>query len=1021
MNYKKSIIIAVVALLVSFTSNAQQATGAFIAMDGGMEGQPVGAISKTTSSSKPVATWARSTATGKCTINNIVGTGGRTGNNFLSFNDTITTTTGSVNIVSPALTSGQIVGGASYVIQFYYRATDLQTLPSTTLSVGISNASGTAVVSTSWIPNTVSDNANWLKSTNIVTAANAVTAGTGFSLVKLVGSSTNNAKGIDIDDWVVYPGIVVDTIAPAPPGTATVSNPTANSLTVSWNASVNIDSGGYLVVRYTADPTGQPDPNVNGVYSIGNTVGSGTVAYTGTALTFIDHPLQGNTNYWYRIYTVDKAFNYSTNVLTSGATNGVISSVVYYIDATNGNDTNSGTSPATPWQSITKVNSTKFSPTDSILFKCGEVWSGVTLHPLGSGTSGYPIVISKYGTGNLPRIVADSNGVHNTAGIYLYNQQFITVSNLEVTNNYAASMTDTIITFGVHVVGNNIGLLRGISLINLVVHDVSGAYDSTPQSGGIFCQITGSSTISTFDSLLIQGCTIYNVDRTGIATLSSWEGRDINGDYGTTPWRPSTNVFIRYNNVDSTAGNGIIIRDAQSPVVEHNLVWKCGYKYTGNAIFAFNCNDALIQYNEVAYTVYNPGDVDASALDGDYRCHRTVFQYNYTHDNDGGFAVAVCAPTTGNPGTFDDSTVFRYNISQNDGHHNGGSNNLGMIISVTGQTTNSFFYNNSIYSSTDFNHVILERPWGGTGSVYPNASFFYNNIFYLNQKNPDFAFQQSTNNVLNYNVYYEPLGGTHPIDSNAITTNPQFVTPDGADTGLASAAAYSLLSTSPCINSGITISGAPKYDFFNNPVPYNGATDRGAIQFVGTVPVTLTMFRASADISSNTLLWNTFTEINNTGFEIERSADGVEFTSFSFVATKAINGTSNFPLQYSYIDKSPFSNITYYRLKQIDKNGNIQYSSIVEVINTNIIKNVVSVYPNPVENHVIFFSINNSTLSCYRLSLLNESGMVIMNKEINYQPGQIYQLSIPDGVSSGLYILKVESVNFLKSINLIIK
>ena len=107
MNYKKCIIIAFAAMLVSFTSIAQQATGAFITMDGGMEGQPVGALSKTTSSSKPVATWARSTATGKCTINNIVGAGGRTGNNYLSFNDTLTATTGSVNIVSPALTTGQ--------------------------------------------------------------------------------------------------------------------------------------------------------------------------------------------------------------------------------------------------------------------------------------------------------------------------------------------------------------------------------------------------------------------------------------------------------------------------------------------------------------------------------------------------------------------------------------------------------------------------------------------------------------------------------------------------------------------------------------------------------------------------------------------------------------------------------------------------------------------------------------------------------------------------------------------------
>ena len=1020
MKINKKILFALAAMLVTFTSIAQQATGAFVSMDGGMEGQSVGTLTKTSSSSKPTTVWSRSTATGKTTINSIVGTGGRTGDKFLSINDTVTTTS-SMYVVSPYATPGAIVGAASYVVQFYSRATDGVSYPNTALSVGVSNATATAATFVK-INTDSSSPASWVKSVTVVTAANGpILHDTGFSAFKIAGSATNNAKAIDIDDWVIYAGTAADTIATAAPGAANIANPTSATLNVSWMPSSNVDSGGYLVVRYITDPTGEPDPNINGIYSIGNSIGTGTVAYTGNALNFIDNQLSGNTNYWYRIYTVDKAFNYSSYVLTTGSTNGVLTTTKYYVDATNGNDANPGNSITAPWKSVAKVNSTKFTPGDSILFKCGEVWNGVSLHPLGSGTAGRPIVVSKYGNGNLPKIVADSIGVHNIHAVYLFNQQYITISNLEVTNNYAATMVDTVVTFGVHVVGTNAGVLKGISIKNMVVHDVTGTYGSKPESGGILCQVTGTSNVTTFDSLIIEGCKVYNVDRTGISTQSSWSGRDINGDYGTSPWRPFTHVYIRNNRIDSAAGNGIIIRNSQSPVVEHNIVWKCGIYYTGNAVFTFNCNDALVQYNEVAYTVYNSNDVDASALDGDYRCHRTVFQYNYTHDNDGGFAVVVCAPTTGLPATFDDSTVFRYNISQNDGHHNGGNSNEGQVISVTGQTTNTFFYNNTIYSSNDLNYAVLQRPWGGSGNVYPDATFYYNNIFYLNKKNPVYSFGSSTGTVFDYNLFYQPLGGTHPLDAHELNTDPLFVNPNKGDTGFASLAGYKLQSASPCINSGKTIAGNTKLDFWGNTVPYNGSTDRGAHEFTGVIPVTLSMFRAAAEGTVNELLWNTFTEINNVGFELQKSADGEKFSAFAFVNTQAENGNSNFPLQYTFVDTKPFNGATYYRLKQVDKNGTVHFSEVVLVVNNKAHQDVINIYPNPVINHQLNIVNDNLPQGNYTVSLVELSGKVVFTKGINIRQSDVININLPDNILKGIYIVKIEGYNVNRSQRIFLK
>ncbi|MCX6208311.1 MAG: hypothetical protein NTZ59_02115, partial [Bacteroidetes bacterium] len=387
------IVLSVCLVFVLKTTNAQQGTGSFVTMDGGLEGQTVGQLPNTTSSSLPTSNWTRSSATGSVTIRAISSGTARTGNNFVSINNT--STTGSTNLLSPFATSGAIVGGASYIIQFYYRATDLTTLPNANVTVGVSNASGTAVTNTAYTPNATTNNAFWLKSVNVVTASNGAVPSNGFSNFRIASNAATNGKGIDIDDWVVYAGNNVDNIAPSDPGSVSINNPTGSTLDVSWAASSNIDSGGYLVVRYAFDPNTLPqtNPNTNGIYAVGNALGAGVVAFTGTATSFTDNLLNVSTQYWYRVFTVDKAFNYSNYSQSTGSTNTSVAVVRYFIDATNGNDLNDGKSESTAWKSIAKVNATTFVAGDSILFKCGEVWTGTTLAPKGSGSSSKRIVV----------------------------------------------------------------------------------------------------------------------------------------------------------------------------------------------------------------------------------------------------------------------------------------------------------------------------------------------------------------------------------------------------------------------------------------------------------------------------------------------------------------------------------------------------------------------------------------------------------------------------------------------------
>ena len=676
-----------------------------------------------------------------------------------------------------------------------------------------------------------------------------------------------------------------------------------------------------------------------------------------------------------------------------GAINGSLHSqnINYYIDSVAGSDANTGKSQTAAWQTIAKVNATTFKAGDSVLFKCGSVWSGVTLHPLGSGTIGKPIVVSKYGTGNLPLLKGNTSTVHLPYVVYLNNQQYITISNLEITNNYQESSTATASKRGVYVTAKDFGTVHRVTLKDLVIHDVLGSYYSDVTTGGIFCDITGSSKATWYDSLLIDHCHVYNVDRTGISNQSSWNGnRTITSNSG---WYPSTHLVVQNCEVDSSGSNSIIIRVSQSPIIQYNKVYKSSIRYSGNSIFVFNCNDALIQYNEGSYNVYNAGDADASAFDGDYRCHRTVIQYNYSHDNDGGAWVVVSDPSTN--GTFDDSCIIRYNISQNDCHDSTAQE--ASVVRIAGNITNTTVYNNTIYSSKDAVNLINHCGWGGSKTgVLPDVTNYYNNIFYINKNNAQFSFNSSTGNYFNYNTFYYAPGynGSYPIDANVHASDPKFVNPGSGSDGMNTVDGYKLLSGSPEINSGILLTNHSKTDFWKNKVPATTgvAPSRGAYEYSVIMPVTLVSFTGVTNKHNNVLNWVSTEEINNVGFEVQRSNEGENFTTIYFVPTKTATGNSVGEIKYQFVDERPLLSKNYYRLKQIDRNGSITYSIVICLHNEHDMKASLSVFPNPIHGKSFNIQLDNQPDGKYTVQLVNNVGQIITTKVINYNGGNSVEL-----------------------------
>jgi len=117
-----------------------------------------------------------------------------------------------------------------------------------------------------------------------------------------------------------------------------------------------------------------------------------------------------------------------------------------------------------------------------------------------------------------------------------------------------------------------------------------------------------------------------------------------------------------------------------------------------------------------------------------------------------------------------------------------------------------------------------------------------------------------------------------------------------------------------------------------------------------TLPVTFLSFIAQKNYSQVVLKWSTANEKNNQGFNIERSSDGRNWSKIGSVNSKAINGNSNTDLSYVYNDLQPLAGQNYYRLKQIDLNGIVDYSAIRSVKFDVATKVILT--PNPTNSNI---------------------------------------------------------------------
>ncbi len=166
------------------------------------------------------------------------------------------------------------------------------------------------------------------------------------------------------------------------------------------------------------------------------------------------------------------------------------------------------------------------------------------------------------------------------------------------------------------------------------------------------------------------------------------------------------------------------------------------------------------------------------------------------------------------------------------------------------------------------------------------------------------------------------------------------------------------------------------------------------------LPVTWLYFTGYNRDSYNQLEWATASEFNNDGYEVQRSANGKEFVKIGYVKGK---GTVTTLSHYSFIDNQPESPVNYYRLKQIDFNGQASFSSVIVIRNTKDtrVELLNSVFR---DNIYLFVPGDNSRL---KTRLFDTGGRKMFEQEITSRNNHA-EVHLPP-FASGIYYLQVIS------------
>lgn len=491
----------------------------------------------------------------------------------------------------------------------------------------------------------------------------------------------------------------------------------------------------------------------------------------------------------------------------------------FYLSASTGHDDNDGLSPSTAWQTLSKANSLSLLPGDSLLFRAGDIFPGQLSIRNESGSEAAPILISQYGEGDKPIL----DGIGYESSIHIQNSGHIELSHLSIKNDGGPPQA-----------GESTKLRQGIYIEN------------TFSDGTIFDQYYLHDL--TFENIYPTD-QITDDDQTGvnayaIKTSGSW-GDDINPTrfndfriencFFTRIGRHAVlltainNLDIRNNLFEQVGGAGMVIGNNSSNI----LVEKNTTNYTGSSldsrmagrgsgIWAFRTKNLVVQHNKFMHA---RGIKDSFGMHIDIGNRNVVYQYNYSEDNEGGFAEILGANV---------NVGYRYNLSVGDGWRSRG-NQLGRVFWVGGWSGNPqnpigsdsvFIYHNSVFVRDSIQPRIWIEAVTENTRIYNNIVYAPNGLAEVFIKN-DPSFNDFDNNIWFGAIPATDTDGQAYWGENALTADPLFV-----DSPVTNENSFVLQAGSPAMDNGKILSGT------GQPHPFNYFFNSGGQDYFGNVSIT---------------------------------------------------------------------------------------------------------------------------------------------------------------------------------------
>ncbi|VGO22476.1 right-handed parallel beta-helix repeat-containing protein [Pontiella sulfatireligans] len=514
--------------------------------------------------------------------------------------------------------------------------------------------------------------------------------------------------------------------------------------------------------------------------------------------------------------------------------------VSYYIDADGGSDSNSGTSPAQAWASLSHAGSQSYMPGDRILLQRGDTYTGKLELIEVSGAGSNPVQIATYGAGSKP--VIDAAGY--LACVRLQGCSYIDVMDLELTADGGATVdgSDSKKRYGLLADTGSGQQTDSITASNLTIHTIYPETDSASEGHnpttylGTGIRVAGRSD-SIAANIRIEECDIRNV---------GYKAMDIN-------WLDEVQIINNY--MEDIGGPAIVPLRTTDLLVRGNTVDGSG-QYSdprmhgrGSGIWPWTSERVLIEKNRFMHA---RGRYDSCGIHIDFNCRDVVVQYNLSVDNEGGFVEIL-----GN--NYNNS--YRYNISINDGARRAGTNENGLgvgdghvlLFSGHNGTTNragpydSYIYNNTIY-------VAADQPCSFSIEESADGIMVANNLFYIDGHAEDGTSPWLAdypagieNGVIWTNNLYQ-RGGIFPdwifTEGDPIYGNPNLPNPGGftAEDYIPLPGAFVegrgiAIPMIPGDAIGMAIGLAVSNDYFGNPI--QGLPDVGAVEVGGGVSTIL--------------------------------------------------------------------------------------------------------------------------------------------------------------------------------------